>query len=247
MKYNEVTWKVDVGIEGEWFLRFNHIISPFIHMLPLNFYFFFFAELPIGLGQQKLFEEYQITKILKDKEVAKLDYDYAIEMGDAYAGRATQRAGMRSNVPLMGGGHSKKIVGVFGGLTKCERFAQAIQRGGRGKKGRRKKKEKMTYDGETHGTNDTISLDSTEEAGAGGCQKPVQVSAIQIVLVEGESNDVRDIDNRAYRLEAERLFNIGLNMGATSNVERITMVERLMDMEANDVAREVDLGDDEVD
>jgi hypothetical protein len=36
-------------------------------------------------------------------------------------------------------------------------------------------------------------------------------------------------------------------MGATSNVERITMVERLMDMEANDVAREVDLGDDEVD
>jgi hypothetical protein len=57
----------------------------------------------------------------------------------------------------------------------------------------------------------------------------VLVSAIQVVLVEGESNEVRDVENRAYRLEAERLFNIGINM--TSNVERISMVERLLDME----------------
>jgi hypothetical protein len=65
--------------------------------------------------------------------------------------------------------------------------------------------------------------------------------------VGGESNEVYALQSRAYRIEAERLFNIGANLGATSNEERITMIERLMDMESNDMVREDDLGDDEVD
>ncbi|MCI45179.1 hypothetical protein A2U01_0066418, partial [Trifolium medium] len=94
--------------------------------------------------------------------------------------------------------------------------------------------------------NDSISNDSTEMVCDDNRRKHLQVSAIQVVLVEGESNEVHAHENQAYRIEAERLFNIGLNMGATSNEERITMIERLMDLESNDLAREIDLGDDEV-
>ncbi|WJX90153.1 hypothetical protein P8452_72080 [Trifolium repens] len=97
------------------------------------------------------------------------------------------------------------------------------------KQGKRKSKSKKKNDCEAQGTNDTISNDSTKTEDVGGGHKRVLVSAIQVVLVEGESNEVRDVENRAYRLEAERLFNIGINM--TSNVERISMVERLLDME----------------
>ncbi|MCI43869.1 hypothetical protein A2U01_0065108, partial [Trifolium medium] len=75
----------------------------------------------------------------------------------------------------------------------------------------------------------------------------VSVSRLEVVLVEGESNIVRDQESRAYRIEAERLFNIGINMGATTNEERISMIERLMDLEEKEVNFAVDLGDDEVD
>ncbi|MCI50455.1 hypothetical protein A2U01_0071699, partial [Trifolium medium] len=40
----------------------------------------------------------------------------------------------------------------------------------------------------------------------------------------------------AYRLEAERLFNIGINLGVSSNEDRRMMIERLIDMEENDVS-----------
>jgi hypothetical protein len=46
---------------------------------------------------------------------------------------------------------------------------------------------------------------------------------------------VVDEENRRYRIEAERLFNIGLNLGATTNAERIEMVERLLDMEVKEI------------
>ncbi|MCH83010.1 reverse transcriptase, partial [Trifolium medium] len=196
------------------------------------------AGLPIGLGQEKLSAENHLTKFLKDKGVAKLALEYELEVQQENTGRVTQGTGQRSNLLKGGGGHTKKAAGGFGGFTMCDRLVQAVQRGGRGKKGKRKKKGKTENKYEVEGSNDSISNDSTELEGVVGCQKSIQVSAIKVVLVEGESNVVCDLENRAYRIEAERLFNIGLNMGATSIVERISMVERLMDMEANDVTRE---------
>ncbi|MCI04851.1 hypothetical protein A2U01_0025899, partial [Trifolium medium] len=47
---------------------------------------------------------------------------------------------------------------------------------------------------------------------------------VEVVLVECESNEVRDLETRSFRIGVERF-----------------------DIEANDEAREVDLGDEEVD
>jgi hypothetical protein len=55
-----------------------------------------------------------------------------------------------------------------------------------------------------------------------------------------------DEANRHYRIEAERLFNIGLNMGATTNAERIAMVDRLIDLEAKEVENIEDWEEEEV-
>jgi hypothetical protein len=42
-----------------------------------------------------------------------------------------------------------------------------------------------------------------------------------------------------YRKEAERLFNIGVNMGViNSNVDCLTMIEKLMEMKENYVIKE---------
>jgi ribosomal protein S3AE len=67
------------------------------------------------------------------------------------------------------------------------------------------------------------------------------------VLTEGESNLVRDEANKRYQIEAERLFNIGLNLGATTNSERIEMVERLLDMEVKEVENNEEFEGEEVD
>jgi hypothetical protein len=47
-------------------------------------------------------------------------------------------------------------------------------------------------------------------------------------------NEINEATSRQYRVEAERLFNIGLNMGVTTNADRISMVERLVDSEIKD-------------
>jgi hypothetical protein len=72
------------------------------------------------------------------------------------------------------------------------------------------------------------------------------VGALEVVLTEGESNLVSDEANRHYRIEAERLFNIGLNLGATTNAERIAMVDRLIDLEAKEVENIEDWEEEEV-
>jgi hypothetical protein len=66
-------------------------------------------------------------------------------------------------------------------------------------------------------------------------------------LTEGESNRIHDVESEAYRIEAERLFNIGLNLGCSTNEERIVMIERLIDLEEKEGEVVGVSGDDEVD
>jgi hypothetical protein len=65
--------------------------------------------------------------------------------------------------------------------------------------------------------------------------------------VEGESNRIHDVESAAYCLEAERLFNIGANLGCLTNEERITMIERLINLEEKEGKVVAVLGDCEVD
>jgi hypothetical protein len=66
-------------------------------------------------------------------------------------------------------------------------------------------------------------------------------------LAEIGNNLIYDQQNEAYRLEAERLFNIGINLGCTSNEERITIIERLIDLESKENDQVEGLVDEEVD
>ncbi|KAK2445251.1 hypothetical protein QL285_016207 [Trifolium repens] len=66
-------------------------------------------------------------------------------------------------------------------------------------------------------------------------------------LAEIGNNLVYDQQNEVYRIEAERLFNIGTNLGCNSNEETITVIERLIDLESKENGQVEGLVDDEVD
>ncbi|GAU51438.1 hypothetical protein TSUD_413380, partial [Trifolium subterraneum] len=142
--------------------------------------------------------------------------------------------------------NSKNLVRGFSALSKCERFARAVHKGGQRRKGNTKLAKVLPNNSTVSDSIDSSTMNSSVLLVESNGRKHVQVSAIEVVLVEGETNEIRAQENREYRIEAERLFNIGLNLGATSNEERITMVERLMEMEKKDVDREVDLGEEEM-
>jgi hypothetical protein len=145
----------------------------------------------------------------------------------------------------------KEVVGrkkLTVGLTKFERFAQAV-RGKKGTRRGRKKGRKFVSEMRNEDQEDSISNDSQELDGnlRGGKRRVVPISSLQIVLTEGESNRIHDVESEAYRLEAERLFNIGLNLGCSTNEERIVMIERLIDLEEKEGEVVGVSGDDEVD
>ncbi|MCI40407.1 hypothetical protein A2U01_0061640 [Trifolium medium] len=75
----------------------------------------------------------------------------------------------------------------------------------------------------------------------------VPISSLQVILTDEEPNRVHDAESVAFRVEAERLFNIGSNLGCTRNGERITMIERLMDLEEKEDVIVDDLEEDDVD
>jgi hypothetical protein len=67
------------------------------------------------------------------------------------------------------------------------------------------------------------------------------------VLNEGEMDRLIDDNTRGIRVEAERLFHIGLNLGITSNEERLGILDRMIDLEVRDEKNFVsDGGEDEV-
>jgi hypothetical protein len=123
------------------------------------------------------------------------------------------------------------------------------KKGGRKGKKAKKKKSKGHCMNSTVEEYDHINDDSVLLGSLQGPMRSnfVPVAALEVVLTEGESNLVVDEENRRFRIEAERLFNIGLNLGATTNAERIEIVERLLDMEAKEVENIEDWEKEEVD
>ncbi|MCH95638.1 hypothetical protein A2U01_0016618, partial [Trifolium medium] len=57
---------------------------------------------------------------------------------------------------------------------------------------------------------------------------------LTVVLNEGEVNREDDDHMKEVRLEAERLFHIGLNLGVSSNEERLLTLDRMVDLEMRD-------------
>jgi hypothetical protein len=84
---------------------------------------------------------------------------------------------------------------------------------------------------------DEIQNDSSQSTGdsyAHADRNLIPISNIQIVLNEGEVNRPMNEKLRNIRVEAERLFHIGLNLGITSNEERLGILDRMVDLEMRD-------------
>ncbi|KAK2375379.1 hypothetical protein QL285_076271 [Trifolium repens] len=123
-------------------------------------------------------------------------------------------------------------------MTKSGRFARAVQEctNGRGKNAKKNMKRKGRPKAQqVEDSDDSISNVSLVPAPSNISHSHlVPVPSLAAVLVEGEVNEINEATSRQYRVEAERLFNIGLNMGVTTNADRISMVERLVDSEIKD-------------
>jgi hypothetical protein len=170
---------------------------------------------------------------LKDKEVARLaEFEKRVDKGDC---RSKLKDGGCRKLPL------------FFGPNKWANFTKAQKsQGGRNKK-QNKHKNKRKKKGGKSGTkevcssaefhDDDIQNESSDMSGNSCCDGPRQlipVSNIQIVLNEGEVSRPIDDKARIIRVEAERLFHIGLNLGITSNEERIGMLDRMIELEVRD-------------
>ncbi|WJX31916.1 hypothetical protein P8452_20303 [Trifolium repens] len=108
--------------------------------------------------------------------------------------------------------------------------------GGKKKKNKtqRHKKKKVGVTVEENYQEEDIQNNSSTATGdsldGGGNNQPlIPVSNIQIVLNEGEVNLPNEVHTREIRIEAERLFHIGLNLGITSNEERLRTLDRMVE------------------
>ncbi|KAK2399628.1 KNOX meinox protein [Trifolium repens] len=118
------------------------------------------------------------------------------------------------------------------------------------KKGKGGKKRKSGVLVTEDNNEDDIHSENSESMGD-SCSETarqfIPVTNIQIVLNEGEVNRRGDVDVSRIRLEAERLFHIGLNLGITSNEERLGTLDRMVDLEVGDLKNfEEDGGEEEV-
>ncbi|WJX26817.1 hypothetical protein P8452_15693 [Trifolium repens] len=131
------------------------------------------------------------------------------------------------------------------GATKCVRFANAVKNSRRPKHDRR-------------GTSSlTPSVDETQASDP--IQDPTDFAVNEVGAAVLELSDMNSFNNNSiidgnqrcdmepevsnFRIEAERLFNIGMNLGISSNEDKIALVERLMESNGADV----EVGDVEVD
>jgi hypothetical protein len=131
------------------------------------------------------------------------------------------------------------------GATKCVRFANAVQNARRPKHDGKGLSSAQTPDEATQ-SSDPIQTPS------GLADREVAICAPVLsdmnsfnneILVDGSMRCDNQVDPNNFRIEAERLFNIGMNLGISSNEDRILMVERLIDSKGAEVL----VGDEEVD
>jgi hypothetical protein len=175
--------------------------------------------------------------ISDDTSINEVGQDLADDMGQV--GRRKTKEGCKK-LPL------------FFGPNKWVQYTNAKNiKGGKKskkKKGVKKKRQGVVVIGDSQ--EDDIHMESseaTEGSGGGGrmVNRTIPISNIQIVLNEGEVSRPNEGRCRQIRVEAERLFHIGLNLGITSNEERLSTLERMAELEAGDEAKFVADGGDE--
>ncbi|WJX68791.1 hypothetical protein P8452_53129 [Trifolium repens] len=130
------------------------------------------------------------------------------------------------------------------GGPKCVRFANAVLNTRRPKHDRRGTSSSTPSVEETQ-TSDPIQ-DSKEfvdkEVGVAVPELSDMNSFNNNSIIDGNQRRVMEADVTNFRIEAERLFNIGMNLGISSNEDRIALVERLMDSNgAEDVVGDVEV------
>jgi hypothetical protein len=193
------------------------------------------ANKNMGVGPEIIIDEHLVVTGLKDKEVVSLDAEYlkTLDLG-------------RSDKVITGGCKKRPL---FFGSTKWAHLStshEAKGQRGRGKKGQKQKKKKKVRN-YNNSCEDEIQVDDNSDSvgyynDSMPQQKMIPISNNQVVLNEGEDNcevvdDIGDV-----RIEAERLFYIGMNLGVTSNEERLQTLDRMVDAECKDVENYVKSG-----
>jgi hypothetical protein len=128
------------------------------------------------------------------------------------------------------------------GAPKCVRFANAVRRpknDRRGTSSTTPSDEATQISDPIQNSTDTIDMD----AGVVVPELSDLNSFNDDIIIDGNQRRVLQDDVATFRIEAERLFNIGMNLGISSNEDRLAMVDRLIDSNG---AVEV-VGDEEVD
>jgi hypothetical protein len=194
------------------------------------------APRAVGLCQTILIDKNIEVAMLKDKEVALLaEIEKTRENGEC---RKKPKDGGCKKLPL------------FFGPNKWENLAKAHKANGGKIKSRREVRRKewarATVSTEDSQGDEIQSSDNSGDFSVGAATRRIPVSNIQIVLNEGEVNRPLDDNLRTIRVEAERLFHIGLNLGITSNEERLGILDRMVDLEMRDERNFESEGGDEV-
>ncbi|WJX20200.1 hypothetical protein P8452_09784 [Trifolium repens] len=199
------------------------------------------ASKEVGLGMTILIDENTEVTTLKDKDVALLAE--AEKRGESIDRIKKSKEGGFKKVPL------------FFGPNKWANFSKAHKsHGGKNKKqSRRKRKEggkgRRAAISVEDSQGDDIQNDCSDTYGdvsTGAARQLLPISNIQIVLNEGQENRPMDDNLINVRVEAERLFHIGLNLGITSNEERLGILDRMVDLERRDERFFEEEGGDEV-
>jgi hypothetical protein len=196
----------------------------------------------VGRGLPLLVEENTEVRILKDMEVALLNEELFLSLQREKLKKGKE--GRCNKRPLFFGPNKWAQFANANKSTGSKKKKQKKSKGGNSKKQRKGARSSLASE------EDSIRDDDSETSAvsSNGCvQQMIPVSNIQVVLNEGEVNRRYDGNMREIRVEAERLFHIGLNLGITSNEERLDMLDRMVDLEVRDEKNfESDGGDDEV-
>jgi hypothetical protein len=200
----------------------------------------------VGPNILELEAEDLFIKRLNSQEVAQIDWELKNSLFPSVPRNQLTEPITNEVEDRRRGGETQKRLNIDQGLlSKSCRFAQAVRSSVGGRKGATKKKKKK---GKPAVVNKTVtygdSISSTSilhsDTDSTADKNPTEVAEIGNNLVYDKKSEV-------YRKEADRLFNIGINLGCTSNEERITMIERLIDLESKGNGQEEGLGDEEVD
>jgi hypothetical protein len=164
----------------------------------------------------------------RDKDVAQLDESYKVLL--KMEGRKQLKDGGCKKRPLFFGPNK------WANFTKAQKSQKKKQK--QQKKGKGKKiKKKMKGTAVEESSEDDIHNNDSKTTGdsySGSARQMIPVSKIQIVLHEGGGVRQCDENAREIRVEAERLFHIGMNLGITSNEERLGVLERMVELEIRD-------------